>query len=109
MAVEHDGTPNRATVALVDAKVDGIRMLLESEFRNVKEQIKEMSGIPEDVAELKVQNANQEQRLQVLEKRAEADRHNRQAAWRWGVGVLVTVILGLGGWAVLLISTGVHG
>lgn len=66
------GSKDRATVALVDAKVDGLRELLRAEFANVREDIKPLAGIVLDVAKLRLLFDDHERRLNAVESKAEA-------------------------------------
>lgn len=56
MAAQEDGgtgSKDRATVALVAERVDGLRLITEKGFADVQRQLDEVSGLPVAVAELR--------------------------------------------------------
>jgi hypothetical protein len=56
-----DDGGNRATIALAVAKIDGLHQLTRSEFKEVKERIGKLEGLPERVARLEERVHNLEQ------------------------------------------------
>lgn len=48
-------TPNRATLALVDAKVDGLKDLVRAEFASVRASIAMLVTLPQDVSALRAE------------------------------------------------------
>jgi hypothetical protein len=62
-----NGSKDRATVALVDAKVDGLKDLIRAEFANVKEDVRALAAVVSDVIKQGVQLDDHERRLQAIE------------------------------------------
>lgn len=60
----------RATVALVDAKVDGLRDYLRAEFGNIKEDVRALGAIVGDVIRHGVDIADHERRITRIENDA---------------------------------------
>lgn len=93
------GGRDRATVALVDAKVDGLKELMRAEFANIKEQVAAIGSVVSDVIKLGVQSHDHESRIKALEasKRADHDfkRFNRPTliiASVTGIAAILTAI-----------------
>ena len=58
---------NRATVALLDAKLDTVRVEQRLGFEGMQHQLDPLAGMPVTVADLKAQNRDQEKRITKLE------------------------------------------
>lgn len=71
---------DRATVALVDAKVDGLKTLIESQFANLHESIRPLFPLVLQVALLERADKDQEERIKVLENAKELAREKEEQA-----------------------------
>lgn len=87
---DENGNGNRATVALVDSKVDTIRVLVEGGFKDVQRQLDGLNTLPGQVGALHERQVLLEARVTVIE---DADKTRR--AFRWGP--LPTILFGLCG------------
>lgn len=61
------GTKDRATVALVDAKVDGLKDLIRAEFSNIKEDVRALAAVVGDVIKQGVHIQDLERRVSKIE------------------------------------------
>ena len=79
-------TPNRATLALVAEKVDGLKELTRAEFGNIKDELRTLSDVPVKVAELAKRAESNERRISALERA-----RDRSSEWRRGPLLVVTL------------------
>lgn len=84
MADEGNG---RATVATVDAKLDGLTKLVETQFGYLQRQLDSVTGLPLEMARLSARMETLEERVGDMEKDQEA-----RAAWRRGGDLPMLVI-----------------
>lgn len=75
---DDEGRSGRATVALVDAKVDGLKDLLRAEFASVRDNIKPLAGVVLEVASLRKDVDDLDNRVDGLEKGKQGDRDYRR-------------------------------
>lgn len=90
---------NRATIAQTLAEVRGLRDLTRAEFASLQRQMDAVASLPVTVAELKAQNANQEQRLKALEDEGRGDRDYRRIHLP---SLIVSAVIALGSIAALV-------
>jgi hypothetical protein len=72
------GSKDRATVALVDAKVDGLKELMRAEFGFIRERIAPLGSLVGDVSGLKKDVEDHEGRIERLESGTKGDREYRR-------------------------------
>lgn len=92
---ENDEAPqkDRATVALVAEKVDGLKSLTEAGFESVQRQLDRVTGLPERFESLLGKHDALDKRVATLEREGE-----RSEEWRRGpllvviVGILVAIV-----------------
>lgn len=72
MSASDHGNGSRATVALVDAKVDGLHELIRAEFSATQRQLDELKNLPLAVQSVSDRVLYVEARLTELEKTNEA-------------------------------------
>jgi len=82
---DDNGSKDRATVALVDAKVaivdakmDGLTLLVTTEFRTIREDVRALAGVAGQVVKLEATSADHERRIATLEEDKEAAREYRR-------------------------------
>lgn len=76
---------DRATVALVDAKLDGLKLLTEQGFGSLQRQLDTVAGLPAAVAKLDEKHTALARRVDIIEK--DDERHIE-----WRKGAIVTAI-----------------
>lgn len=94
-------TPNRATVALVDAKIDGLHALVKAGFAGTQRQLDDLTGLPVRVAvleaDLKALREREDQRDEDVALRLSAVEARRSAlrTWRWNSLPMILLTLAL--------------
>lgn len=104
-----NGNGERATVALVnakvatvDAKVDGLSDLIRAEFKDVQRQLAPIEALSSQVAGVHERQLLTEARLLVVEKDLEQAKARAAERQRYRLADLPNILIGLGLFAVAL-------
>lgn len=102
-AIDHAENGERATVALVnakvatvDAKVDGLTDLIRAEFKDVQRQLAPIDALSSQVAGVHERQLLTEARLLVIEKDLEQTKSAAVARHRYRITDLPNILIGLG-------------
>ena len=101
------GSRDRATVALVDAKVDGLKDLIRAEFATVKEDVKALAAIVADVIKQGVLIQDLERRLTKVENESTTEADVRRVN-RAQIIAAIAVIVAIAAVVVPLIAGAYH-
>lgn len=100
-------SPNRATVALVDAKLDGLRELTRAEFRGLQDKLEPLAGLPVTVTAMRGELNNLKRRVTDIEEARQAEEDGAKAWRRIHLPtLLLTAVLAIA--AIVTIVTQVH-